>query len=78
MLKASIILSTYHGLCGICHGMGIVPDYDIISELYSLVGSEAIKILVSAESLSQCEQSRSIPFSSDNENYITNLERDNS
>ena len=26
VLKASIVLSTYHGLCGLCHGMGIIPD----------------------------------------------------
>ena len=30
VLKASIILTTYHGLCGLCSGMGLVPDKDII------------------------------------------------
>ena len=26
VLKACIVLSTYHGLCGLCHGMGLIPD----------------------------------------------------
>ena len=30
VLKASIILSNYHGICGLCHGMGLTPDFDIV------------------------------------------------
>ena len=30
VLKASTILATYHGLCGIAHGMGLIPDRDIV------------------------------------------------
>ena len=26
VLKATIILSTYHGLCSLCHGMSLEPD----------------------------------------------------
>lgn len=53
MLKASIIFTTYHGLCGICHGMGIVMDKDIISELISLVGPSAIVSLISEQALNE-------------------------
>lgn len=40
MLKATVILSTYHGLCGLCMGMGLLPDQDIIDEMNSLIGTE--------------------------------------
>lgn len=30
VLKATVILSTYHGICGLCFGMGLVPDLDIV------------------------------------------------
>jgi len=33
VLKASIILTTYHGLCSFCLGMGIPPDLDIAKEM---------------------------------------------
>lgn len=51
VLKASIILSTYHGLCGLSHGMGLVPDYDIIQTLYQLVDYKALELMVSSETL---------------------------
>jgi hypothetical protein len=38
VLKASIILTTFHGLCGLCHGMGLTPDLDIVQELLTLMG----------------------------------------
>lgn len=49
VLKASIILSTYHGLCGLCSGMGLRPDKDIVHELLSLMGPEALELTVSKE-----------------------------
>jgi len=33
VLKAAIILSTYHGMCGLCDGMGLLPDADIVNEI---------------------------------------------
>lgn len=33
VLKATIILSTYHGLCCLCQGMALQPDEDIKKEL---------------------------------------------
>lgn len=42
MIKASIILSTYHGLCGLCFGMGLLPDEDIRDEMKNLIGPEAL------------------------------------
>lgn len=38
VLKASIILANYHGICGLCHGMGLTSDFDIVQELLSLMG----------------------------------------
>ena len=51
ILKASIILSTYHGLCGLSHGMGLVPDHDIVQTLYQLVDYKALELMVSSETL---------------------------
>ena len=53
-MKASIILSTYHSLCGLSQGMGLPPDQDIVQELYNLVGTEAIELLVSHDTLVGC------------------------
>ena len=33
VLKATIIISTYHGMCGLCDGMGLLPDADIVNEI---------------------------------------------
>ena len=49
VLKASIILSSYHGLCGLCSGMGLVPDLDIVQELLTLMGPEALELTISKE-----------------------------
>lgn len=46
MLKASVIMSTYHGLCGLCMGMGLIPDADIRDEISSLIGNEALQLCV--------------------------------
>jgi len=46
LLKASIILSTYHGLCCLCMGMGLLPDEDIRNEMTNLIGHEALKYCV--------------------------------
>lgn len=61
MIKASIILSTYHGLCGLCHGMGVVIDKDIISELVSIVGPQYITALLSEKTFKE----------NDEENFIS-------
>jgi len=29
VLKASVVLLTYHGMCGLSFGMGLKPDLDI-------------------------------------------------
>ena len=42
LLRASFILFTYHGLCGLCLGMGLVPEQDIIQQMISLMGPEAL------------------------------------
>jgi hypothetical protein len=47
ILKASIIFSTYHGLCGLCAGMGLIPDLDIVQELLTLMGPEALELTIS-------------------------------
>jgi len=52
VLKASLILLTYHGICGLCHGMGLIPDEDIVSEMRSLMGPEALELTISKESIS--------------------------
>ena len=49
VLKASIVLSTYHGLCGLCHGMGVIPDQDIVQELLTLMGPEALEVTISKD-----------------------------
>jgi|TARA_B110000285_G_C15127523_1_gene621263 hypothetical protein len=49
VLKASIILSNYHGICGLCHGMGLTPDFDIVQELLSLMGPQALELTISNE-----------------------------
>jgi hypothetical protein len=49
VLKACAILVTYHGICGLCHGMGLTPDDDIVEELLGLMGPEALELLVSKE-----------------------------
>lgn len=46
LLKASIILATYHGFCGFCHGMGLVPDRDIEFEMLKLFGPETLELTV--------------------------------
>ena len=51
VLKACVILATYHGLCGLCHGMGLVPDLDIVQEMLSLMGPEALELTVSKETI---------------------------
>lgn len=56
VIKASIILSTYHGLCGLCHGMGVVADKDIISELVSIVGPQSITALLSEETFRENDE----------------------
>jgi hypothetical protein len=49
VLKASIILANYHGICGLCHGMGLTSDFDIVQELLSLMGPEALELTISNE-----------------------------
>jgi len=49
VLKACCILVTYHGICGLCQGMGLAPDDDIVQELIGLMGPEALELLVSKE-----------------------------
>jgi len=39
VLKAGIVLATYHGMCGLCQGMGLLPDRDIVDELLIFLGS---------------------------------------
>jgi hypothetical protein len=46
MLKATVILTTYHGLCGLCMGMGLQPDEDIRDEMSNLIGVEALQLCV--------------------------------
>lgn len=53
VLKASMILTGYHGLCGLTHGMGLTPDIDIIQELYTLMGPQALELAVSKETLNK-------------------------
>ena len=43
VLKASIIFATYHGMCGLCQGMGLKQDQDIIDELLVLLGPEVFE-----------------------------------
>ena len=38
ILKATIIFTTYLGLSGLSHGMGLLPDSDIVVALHKLVG----------------------------------------
>ena len=42
VLKASIILSTYHGMCGLCFGMGLEPDADVVEDLLQVVGPQVL------------------------------------
>ena len=49
VMKASIILATYHGICGLCQGMGVTPDIDIVQELLTLMGQEALELTISKE-----------------------------
>jgi hypothetical protein len=42
VLKASIILSTYHGLCSFCMGMGLIPDSDVMKDMQSLIGHVSV------------------------------------
>ena len=51
VLKATVILSTYHGICGLCFGMGLVPDLDIVQELLTLMGPEALELTISKEQI---------------------------
>jgi hypothetical protein len=51
VLKACIILTTYHGLCGLCFGMGLTPDIDIVQDLLTLMGPQALELKVSKEAL---------------------------
>lgn len=30
VVKAVFVLTSYHGLCGLCHGMGLTADIDIV------------------------------------------------
>ena len=53
VLKAAIVLSTYHGLCGLCHGMGINPDQDIMLQLVTLMGPEALELTIAKDSQSR-------------------------
>lgn len=46
ILKACVILTTYHGLCGLSMGMGILPDDDIREEMTNLFGEEALQLCV--------------------------------
>jgi hypothetical protein len=43
ILKAGIILATYHGMCGLCQGMGMQPDLDIVDELLIFLGPSAFE-----------------------------------
>ena len=47
ILKASLILCTYHGLCGLSFGMGIQIDMDIVLNLQNIVGNDILELLVS-------------------------------
>ena len=47
ILKASLILITYHGLCGLSFGMGINIDIDIVLNLQNIVGPAILELLVS-------------------------------
>jgi hypothetical protein len=49
VIKACIILATYHGISGFCHGMGLIPDFDIVEELLSLMGPQALELIISKE-----------------------------
>jgi len=53
VLKASFILTTYHSLCGFCHGMGLTPDLDIVQELLTLMGPQALELTISKETLNK-------------------------
>ena len=73
VLKASFILSTYHGLCGLCLGMGLQTDNDIVSMLASLVGPK-IELIVSSQALKRANvtaQSKESVLSNDEESLIS-------
>ena len=59
VLKACIILNTYHGLCGLCHGMGLTPDIDIVQELLTLMGPQALELTISKETLNKRSMTKS-------------------
>jgi hypothetical protein len=46
LVKASLILSTYHSMCTLCQGMGLTCDDDIQEEMLSLIGPEALQLTV--------------------------------
>lgn len=73
VLKAAYILSTYHGLCGLCLGMGLQTDNDIVAMLASLVGPK-IELLVSSQALKRANvtvQSKENALSNDEESMIS-------
>lgn len=58
VVKAVFILTTYHGLCGLCHGMGLTPDIDIVQELLTLMGPQALEP-ISREALNKRSMTKS-------------------
>jgi hypothetical protein len=50
VIKACFIMSTYHGLCGLCLGMGLQPDTDSLVMLTKVFGQK-VEMLVSSKIL---------------------------